>query len=321
MEKISVLIPVYNSEQHIERCIKSIENQTYSDIEIVIVNDGSTDKTQDIIQKIAQKDDRIKLINIENQGVANARNVALSNATGEYITFVDSDDYIEDDYVQTLYDNLKKYDADIAVCNCINYIQETKEQIHKDFGIKQVKEYNSKEAVQSLFYYNFLRHSPWGKLYKKNLWNNLTFPVGRNYEDLAIIYKTFLSAKKIIYIPEEKYIYVTRKESIVHGKVKESDIQAIIMYCKGILEDITKNYIELIPAAEYLLASHELHLWYKIPNKKEYKNYINIVVKDVKKYRKSIIKNPKVSKKKKLLFILSYLGRNIYKIILTLSKK
>ena len=203
--------------------------------------------------------------------------------------------------------------------NCINYIEETKEEKHKDFGIKNIKEYDSIGAVQDLFYYNFLRHSPWGKLYKKEVWNNLTFPVGRNYEDLAIIYKTFLSANKIIYIPKEEYNYVTRKGSIVHSEISEENIQAIIMYCNNILKDITDNYPDIIPSAEYLLASHELHLWYKIPNKKEHKKYIQIITKDVKKYRKGIIKNPKVNKKKKILFVLSYLGRNIYKFVLKLK--
>lgn len=319
MEKISVLIPVYNSEEHIERCIKSILNQTYHNIEIVVVNDGSTDTTPIIVQNLSKEDNRIKLISIQNKGVANARNIALANSTGEYITFVDSDDFIFDSYIQTLYDNLKKYKADISVCNCINYIEETKQEKHKDFGIKDIKEYDSKEAVEDLFYYNFLRHSPWGKLYKKEIWNDLTFPVGRNYEDLAIIYKTFLRANKIIYTPKEEYNYVTRKGSIVHSEIKEENIETIIMYCRDILNDIKENYQDLTPSAEYLLASHELHLWYKVPNKKEYKKYIQVITKEVKKYRKSIIKNPKVNKKKKLLFILSYLGRNIYKFVLKLK--
>lgn len=318
MEKISVLIPVYNSEKHIARCIKSIINQTYSNIEIVIVNDGSTDGTQNIIEELDEK--RIKLINIQNKGVANARNQALANATGEYITFVDSDDYIQNDYIQILYENMKKYEADITVCNCINYIEETKEQIHKNFGITEIKQYETKEAVESLFYHNYLRHSPWGKLYKKELFKDITFPLGRNYEDLAIIYKIFLRAKKVVYIPKEKYIYVNRKGSIVHSKIKEKDIETIIMYCKDILQYIQENYPNITPAAQYLLASHELHLWYKIPNKKEYKKYIEIVKKDVKKYRKTIIKNPKVDKKKKILFTLSYLGRNVYKMILKIKK-
>lgn len=321
MEKISVLVPIYNSEKYLNRCIESILNQTYANIEIVLIDDESTDNSYNIIKNYETIDERVKVIQIKNNGVADARNKAIDNATGKYITFVDSDDYIEKDYIETLYNNLIKYNADISVCNCINKIEESGKEIYKDFGINSIKEYSSEEAVESLFYYNFLRHSPWGKLYKREVWNNIRFPIGKNYEDLAILYKTFLNANKIIYIPEEKYNYIIRKGSIVHNDIRKSDIEAIIEYCQDILGDITCNYPSLKNAAEFLLADHELHLWYRIPDKKEYKEYIKIAVINVKKYRISILKNKKVSKKNKILFLLSYLGRKPYRKIIEVKKK
>lgn len=321
MEKISILVPVYNAEKYIEKCIKSIINQTYKNIEIVLIDDESKDDSLKIMRKMQKQDERIKIVSIENKGVADARNKALENATGTFVTFVDSDDTIEKDYLEILYNNLKKYDADIAVINCKNIIEETGAILHKDFGIKQIKEYTSTEAVKDLFYYNFLRHSPWGKLYKKNVWDNLKFPLGKNYEDLAIIYKTFLNANKIIYIPEEKYNYLIRKGSIVHNEIRITDVQAIIEYCKMILEDINKNYPNLRKAAEFLLVDHELYLWYRIPSKEEYLEYLNIAKVNVKKYRKNVLKDKNVSKKHKVAIILSYFGRRIYKKAIEINKK
>ena len=108
MEKISVLVPIYNAEKYIEKCLDSIVNQTYENIEIVLIEDGSTDNSLEIIKEYSKQDKRIKIISIKNNGVADARNKALENATGDYVTFVDSDDYVEKDYVETLYTNLKK---------------------------------------------------------------------------------------------------------------------------------------------------------------------------------------------------------------------
>ncbi len=320
MEKVSVLVPIYNAEKYIQRCLDSIINQTYENIEIILIEDGSKDNSLKIIKEYKKKDKRIKIFPIENNGVADARNKAVENATGEFLTFVDSDDFIEKDYIETLYTNLKKYNADIAVCNCINIIEETGEKSHKSFGINTVKEYNKIEAVESLFYYNFLRHSPWGKLYKKEVWNNIRFPLGKNYEDLAILYKLFLNSNKVIYIPEEKYNYIIRQGSIVHNEIRKSDIEAIIEYSQKILEDITKNYPKLIPAAEYLIGYLSLSLWRKIPNGK-YKEYDEIIKKNIKKYRHTVLKNDKVNRKQKALFLLSYLGKPCYKFIISTIKK
>ena len=319
MEKVSVLVPIYNSEKYIKRCLESIINQTYKNLEILLIEDGSEDNSYNIIKKYQEKDDRIKIYQIVNNGVADARNKAVENSTGEYITFVDSDDYIEKDYIETLYSNLKKYNSDIAVCNCYNIIEETNIKTYKTFGIDKVQEYTNFQAVENLFYYLFLRHSPWGKLYKKEVWNNIIFPIGKNYEDLAILYKLFLNSNKIIYIPEEKYNYVIRKGSIVHNEIRKSDIEAILEYTKAILEDIKKNYPNLTPSAEYLTGYLSLVLWRKIPEGK-YKEYLKNVEDNIKKYRWKIIKNKKVNKKQKLLFILSYFGRNIYSFVITLIK-
>lgn len=168
-EKISVLVPVYNAEKYLKKCIESILNQTYKNIELIIVNDGSNDNSYNIIEEYKNKDNRIKAVHTENKGVSHARNTCLDNASGAFFAFVDSDDYIEEDYLEILYNNLKKYNADISMCNC-KTIEEDSNQSHiKNFGINKVLVMNNEEAVENLFYYNYIRHSPWEKLYRRDI--------------------------------------------------------------------------------------------------------------------------------------------------------
>ena len=313
-EKISVLVPVYNAEEHIPKCIESILNQTYKNIELIIVNDGSSDKSYDIIEEYKNKDDRIIAIHTENKGVSHARNTALDNAKGSFVTFVDSDDYIDEDYIDLLYETLKKEDADISMCNC-KLVEENNKTHIKTFGIDNKIVMTNEEAVENLFYYNYMRHSPWGKLYKKEIFEGYRYKIGRQYEDLELTYKLFLKAKKLVYVPDCKYNYLLRKGSIVHSNIKESNIEAILIYTEQILEDIKNNHKSIEKSAEFLVARHSLSLWCKVPNKKEYKKYLRKATQNIKKYRKRILKDDKVNRKSKILFYLSYLGRVPYKII------
>ncbi len=320
-EKISVLVPVYNSEKYLTRCIESILNQTYKNIELIIVNDGSNDKSYEIIEEYKKRDNRIKALHTENKGVSYARNLGLDSASGDFLAFVDSDDYIDEDYLETLYKYLKNENADISMCNC-KFIEENLNKSYtKTFGINNILVMNNEEAVENLFYYNYMRHSPWGKLYKKDIFEGCRYKINRQYEDLELTYKLFLKAKKLVYIPECKYNYLLRKGSIIHSDIKKSNIEAILLYTEEILKEIEKNHKNIVKSAEFLVAKHSLSLWYKVPNKKENKEYLKKATNNIKKYRKGILKNSKVNKKSKTLFYISYLGRIPYKILTKIIKK
>lgn len=319
-EKISVLVPVYNAEKYLEKCIESILNQTYKNIEVIIVNDGSYDKSYDIIEKLKNKDSRIIAIHTENKGVSHARNVALDNAKGNFLTFVDSDDFIDEDYLDLLYKTLKKEDASISTCNC-KLIDEANKESIKNFGINKNLVMNGEEATENLFYYHYMRHSSWGKLYKKELFDNLRYVENKNYEDLGLTCKTFLKSNKVVYIPSGKYNYLLRKGSLIHRKANELDVKTVLDYLDEILDYINQNHKKIKKSAEFLVASQSLNLWYKIPNKKEYKKYLKRATNNIKKYRKQILKDDKVNKKSKTLFYLSYLGRVPYKILIKIKKK
>ena len=177
MAKISVIIPVYNCEKFIEKCLQSLVNQTLTDIEIILVNDGSTDNSQKIIEKFS--DTRIKLINKKNGGQSSARNVGLDVANGEYIGFIDSDDWVDSDFFEKLYNTAKKYNADIAMTDFIR-IGPTKYK--KRLNISEEKIYEKIENKIKIA--NALKEGCiWNKIYKKEILTGLKFNEGMYFED------------------------------------------------------------------------------------------------------------------------------------------
>ena len=171
---ISVLMPVYNVKDYVAEAIDSILNQTYTNFELIIINDGSTDGSGSIAETYKAKDKRIKLYHIENGGIANARNLALSYAQGEFVTFVDSDDTVKEDYLECLYEGLSKYNADISFCSYYRYVEEEKMYYFPilEEGYEE-KEFSGLEAYQNYYKpvnsYNISLVVPWGKLIKKEL--------------------------------------------------------------------------------------------------------------------------------------------------------
>ena len=192
-DKISVVVPIYNVEKYLEKCIKSILNQTYNNLEIILVNDGSTDNCLNICKKFEKIDKRIFVINKENGGLSEARNYGIDKATGKYITFVDSDDYIDEDYLEFLYKNLIINNCDISICNPrIVYEDGGKSRTLYKYCFPQNIVLEGEKALEMMLYQKKFDNSAWGKLYKINLFDEIRYPVGKLYEDIATTYKTFL---------------------------------------------------------------------------------------------------------------------------------
>ena len=220
MIKVSVIIPVYNVEKYLEECLQSVCKQTLKDIEIICINDGSTDKSGQILKDFAKKDKRIVLIEQENQGVSIARNNGIKVAKGEYIGFVDSDDWIDPDFYEKLYQSAKKFDTDIALAGHKSYIDEKsgKEKITVKYNKEKViTNFNRKMSSLELC------GAVWNKIYKPNLIleNQVWFPEGRTYEDGIWNLHVFYLAKKICTVPKCFYHYRYNLTSIVH--TTESD--------------------------------------------------------------------------------------------------
>lgn len=202
MELISVIVPVYNVESYLEKCIESIQNQSYKSLEIILVNDGSTDSSGDICDKYAACDKRIRVIHQKNGGISSARNTGLEVANGDYIAFVDSDDYIEPKMYEDLLNFLKEYNLDIIDCGSF---RDKNGMITGGCNDGQIEIYEKDDALRLAMHDGFT--SVWNKLYKRDIVINIRFPEGRKFEDSAISYLYIANANRIGHINRSYYYY------------------------------------------------------------------------------------------------------------------
>ena len=218
-DKITVIVPVYNVENYLRKCLDSIIAQTYKNIEIIVVNDGSTDASGQICQEYTQIDNRIVYIEKENGGLSEARNVGLDKMTGSYVTFIDSDDWAELDYVEILYKKIIEYQADISVGNYYSYNEDEETYYFHIYGDSYYeKVYDNISIFENLYesqeMKSFALISAWGKLYKAKLFDYLRFDKGKLGEDGYFNQKMYLSVNKVVYLNKGLYAYRQRSGSI-----------------------------------------------------------------------------------------------------------
>lgn len=216
MLKVSVIIPIYNSEKFLKKCIESVQTQTLKDIEIICVNDGSADNSLKIIKKYLEKDNRIKLINKKNEGLSAARNDGLEIAQGEYVSFVDSDDWIDKEFLEKLYLAAKKYNADIAVCG-IKRLRSYKWKYHLKFDKEEfTDDVNRKFQLCDVPEKCYV----WNKIYKLSELkkHKLLFEPNILYEDRCFTCEALIKFKRLVVIPDVYYNYWTNPNSIVKTK-------------------------------------------------------------------------------------------------------
>ena len=242
MYYISIIIPVYNTEKYIERCLQSVLAQTYQQFEIIIVDDGSTDKSIEICKKYALKTSKIKIVQIKNSGQSVARNVGIKNALGDYICFVDSDDWIDCRLLEKSVSCLHTYNCDIVKFTSIITSSEQSKLESKDYDIEV---YNASGALYEYFFGDEkkLRVQVWSGIYKKTLFHNLEFPRGKVFEDSYVTPQLLAKAQKTVYVGYPGYFYFMRAESTMHIGVTESKIAAYDVY-KVLYEKICKKFPE-----------------------------------------------------------------------------
>lgn len=211
---ISIIVPVYKVEEYLDKCIKSILNQTYTNLEIILVDDGSPDNCGKICDEYAKNDKRIIVIHKENGGLSDARNKGIEIAKGEYIAFIDSDDYIEKDMFEILYNLSVESHSDISMVSYKEIQNEVIINENKEFT-ENIFEYSNTEAIKELLKDDKIKNYAWNKLYKKELFKEIRYPVKMAYEDVGTTYKLFEKANKIIWKDTPKYNYIRRDDSIV----------------------------------------------------------------------------------------------------------
>lgn len=311
---ISVIVPVYNVAGYLERCMKSILNQSYKCLEIILVDDGSTDGSGEKCDRYALLDSRVKVIHKKNGGLSDARNVGIENSSGKFISFIDSDDWISPFYISILYDSMVKYDADVSIC---------KFKVSKDESIEFITSekctvYSSEQAIEALLYQH-ISNSAWGKLYKRELWSNLIFPVGKLYEDLEPSYIVIKNSRRVVYNFSDLYAYYVRNGSIVR---KEFSVRKMDYHntAQNVKRMVAKDYPNLVNASICRLVWADLHLICQI-NDDEFENEQKILWDEIKKYRWQILKDKKARKINKLILIISFLGKNSLKFAYGLKAK
>ncbi|MBN1186461.1 MAG: glycosyltransferase family 2 protein [Bacteroidales bacterium] len=223
---ISIIVPVYNAESYLERCLDSILVQSFKDFELILINDGSTDRSGDICNKYSHKDDRIRVFHSRNLGHGGARNIGLDNAKGEYIGWVDADDWIEPDMFETLYNYAREYMADITECI---YIEHTGRVEKRSRPVEKIV--NGRDDLLSREFFT-ARMSPhfWNKLYRKEVFAQIRFPVGRIHIDFYANVWIALQPFSYVRIPEARYHYINRDNNITNTFNGKQIREAIYLY-------------------------------------------------------------------------------------------
>ena len=220
---ISVIVPVYNVELYIRKCIESILSQTYRNLEIILVDDGSKDRCGEICDEYALKDNRIRVIHKENGGLSDARNVGIDASRGEYIGFVDSDDWIVPDMYEYLYRGLIENNADISVCEYYNVWRSKAQATYRP----STRIFSGSSCLWALLRLKVGNYA-WNKLYKRNLWEDgIRYPVGKLYEDVRTTYRIFQKVSVVAALPEAKYFYRRHVEGITSTKTVSSQGQCV----------------------------------------------------------------------------------------------
>ena len=202
---ISVIVPVYNAEAFLDQCLESIVGQSYRHLEIIIVDDGSTDGSETKCDRWAEQDERIRVIHQPNGGHSAARNTGLDAVTGELMMMVDSDDVLHPEFTATLLNVMREHDADIAVGGYVAFFGDRLDFPQRHEAAPRL--FNQQEAIQAVFYQQGLTHSPWGWLFKASLFDGIRFPLGIIYEDLAIIYPLLKRCHRVVAIDDVLYGY------------------------------------------------------------------------------------------------------------------
>ena len=306
MEKplISVIVPVYNVEKYIKECLNSIIKQTYKKLQIILIDDGSTDNSGEICDSYQAKDDRINVIHKENGGLSDARNKGLEIAEGDYLAFVDSDDFIAEDYVEYLLRILEKYNADVSVCSKQNF--NAGEVIKKKEEEAEVIVYTGIAAMESLLYQKNIENSAWGKLYKASLFKDIFYPVGKLYEDLGTTYKVLYKAEKVIWSSEKKYFYRQRYDSIMKKKFTMSNIDRIEV-SQDLLRFVEDKCKSLHKAAVSRFFISNIQVLREVPLKEnQYSDVIYEIKRNIKQFRKEVLLDKKAKKINRLIALASY---------------
>lgn len=313
MEKVSIVVPVYNVEDYLKYCVDSLINQSYKNIEIILVDDGSTDDSGRICDEYAQEDDRVRVLHIENGGLSNARNTGVNVASAEWVIFIDSDDYYDRRTVEYLVQLQKKYAVDLVATSVI----EVRDFQSDDF-IGSLTDIDSLKldrytALKEMFYGNIVGTHPGGKLYKKEILMKFPFPKGMIYEDLAVSFEHIGACNEIAVGYINLYKYYRRPGSIVNSSYSDKflDFYKAIELNREYVERDYPNDQEMKKALTVRYVFKGLHVVHVLLGSQMYEQ-VNKIRKEYRRYWKDILINSHITRKNKLKYLLLLLSPHLY---------
>ena len=288
---VSIVIPVYNVYKYLGKCIESLRAQTYSMIEILLVDDGSTDDSGIVCDIYEEIDLRIRVIHKENGGLSDARNEGIRLAKGKYITFIDSVDYVLPNYIMHLLELIQIEGTDIAV-TCVTKFYESSTIREELFECSNKKIFTSEEALTDMLYKKNIPIYVNAKMYKAKLFEQILFPLGELFEDLSTMYLLFHLSGQIVFNPIKDYCYLQRDNRIVNSSFRSEKMNQIAITEK-IIEFMQQKYPKSIGAAISKCFIVTVNLYRTIPKKKEYIEYRVCSKAVIKKYRKEVLMDRK----------------------------
>lgn len=318
-ELISVIVPVYNVEQYLEKCVNSIINQTYKNLEIILVDDGATDSSGNMCDELAKSDNRIKVYHKENGGLSDARNYGVERATGEYIGFVDSDDYIDSEMYEKLYEAIKKENVDVAECS-LKVIYPGKIELFTDE--KYYKVLGKTEYLEEYLTIKKIFGSVWTKLIKSDVAKKLVFPKGKLYEDTYYAYDLIEKVDRYVIMNNPYYNYLMRENSITNAKFNPRIFDLI-----EIVEKFHKMTYENYPGLKEAADCRKMYAYFSVLNsillEENYRDneYYSKILSYFKRNYISLLKNKYINHNRKLSVILIKLNIDLYRKVLMKYKK
>lgn len=314
---ISVVIPVYNVENYLRKCIDSVLSQTYNNFEVILVDDGSTDNSGNICDEYASKDSRIKAFHKNNGGLSDARNYGVEHSDAELITFIDSDDYVTEDYIEYLWYLMEKYNSEISCAGSVRVDEGKAFSTNERDCVEAVLDVE--HALERICCTSF---GAWSRLYKKDILLKHKFPIGKLYEDIATVYKLIGDCATVAFSDKQIYIWVQREGSITHSGINERQLD--IFWALDELYNYTcNNFGEYKNAANfrYLMDTiYFLSLVYSRCNRVERIKYFKIARKNVLPHLKGAVERKEATFRFKMASLCIYLGYFPYKMLYELRK-
>ena len=307
---ISIIVPIYNVEKYLNKCVNSILEQSYKNIDILLIDDGSIDECPNICDMFEKKDPRIRVFHKKNGGLSDARNKGIDEAKGKYITFVDSDDYLDEHYIEILYNAMKKNNADLVVSGLKDYyegyeIEESLENVSENILTKQ-------QVYRKMLLQENIDVNACGKIYKRQIFENLKYPKDMLYEDIQIIDDVIEKCNIIVYTTYKGYNYLQRTGSIMYGKMS-SRRMSLINKTDNIIELMKEQYPDNVDAAIKRYVYCNFHVLGRAILDNTFYNESKTIKNNILKYRKNIFKENIYTKKEKIATVILSLGLFWYK--------